>query len=302
MAKHLARVAHDSRFQRGAAFGFVVSLGAAIPMYSSFGSPVRAATFNPDTQRDGEYVSFVDARSGSSVSDAAVQGKSLRQDSRTVSVEAHAASPLVESEALNAVEISCYQPSRSTQNEDADSGSANVSGSGIFGAGLVAREGGGGLYGKLPDAQMPASSTVRIPLPSGTWRFTSGFGARSAPVAGASTFHEGIDLAAALGTPILAAADGVVLFAGGAPFDVVNNVVIIKHNVNGQAFYTLYRHMYADGIDVHAGQRVKAGDPIAKVGSNGKSSGPHLHFEVRDISLRAIDPIPWLRIHHVSDL
>jgi murein DD-endopeptidase MepM/ murein hydrolase activator NlpD len=102
-------------------------------------------------------------------------------------------------------------------------------------------------------------------------------------------FHEGIDLAAPLGTPIVAATDGVVLRAG--PASGFGNAVWIQ-DTDGNV--EVYGHMRY--YDVHAGDVVRAGDPIAKVGSEGQSTGPHLHFEIRQGSTsgRRIDPQQWL--------
>lgn len=103
------------------------------------------------------------------------------------------------------------------------------------------------------------------------------------------TMHWGIDLAAPMMTPIYAPADGVVLEAG--PASGYGNVIYLQHE-NGDV--TVYGHM--EVVGVQAGDIVSAGDVIAKVGSRGYSTGPHLHFEVyvggRDG--KRIDPIGWL--------
>ena len=121
-------------------------------------------------------------------------------------------------------------------------------------------------------------------LPVAGATLTSTFGARW------GTFHYGIDLAAPMMTPEYAAADGVVLRAGAASG--YGLVVYILHE-SGEV--TVYGHM--EQITVAAGDYVEAGDTIALVGSRGQSTGPHLHFEVRQggENGRKIDPIPWLR-------
>jgi murein DD-endopeptidase MepM/ murein hydrolase activator NlpD len=101
--------------------------------------------------------------------------------------------------------------------------------------------------------------------------------------------HYGLDLAAPLGTPILSAADGVVLEAGRASG--FGNAVYIQ-DADGNVH--VYGHMRY--YDVEAGQIVHAGDQIAKVGNEGYSTGPHLHYEIHrgDIDGRPLDPEAWL--------
>jgi murein DD-endopeptidase MepM/ murein hydrolase activator NlpD len=103
---------------------------------------------------------------------------------------------------------------------------------------------------------------------------SSGFGARNDPIDGSHRFHTGIDVAAQEGSPILAAAPGVVLRAGRRGG--YGNAVEID---NGNGISTLYGH--ASALSVKEGDRVKAGQPIAAVGHTGRATGPHLHFEVR---------------------
>lgn len=104
--------------------------------------------------------------------------------------------------------------------------------------------------------------------------------------------HEGIDLAAAAGTPVRAAAGGVVRKASW--YGGYGNAVIIDH---GNGVSTLYGHNSA--LTVAVGDRVQAGQTIAKVGSTGDSTGPHLHFEV-EVNGKKTDPRPWLRDRGVT--
>ena len=115
---------------------------------------------------------------------------------------------------------------------------------------------------------------------------TSPFGARTSPTTGAQEFHEGIDIGAARGTPIRAAASGTVTFAG--QMSGYGNVVILQH---AGGLQTRYAHQSA--MSVAAGQTVTAGDVIGAVGSTGETTGPHLHFEVR-LNGVAVDPAPYL--------
>ncbi|GAX90227.1 M23 family metallopeptidase [Effusibacillus lacus] len=107
-------------------------------------------------------------------------------------------------------------------------------------------------------------------------------------------FHSGIDVAADLGDPIHAAAEGVVLFAG--PAQGFGNWVVIRHP---QGLLTIYGHMFRNGINVRPGQNVKKGDMIARVGSAGQSYGPHLHFAVatglKNGSPETVDPWHFLQ-------
>ncbi len=105
-------------------------------------------------------------------------------------------------------------------------------------------------------------------------RIASGFGTRIDPVYKVPKFHAGLDFAAPIGTPIYATADGIVTNAG---FDEggYGNRVIINH---GFGYETLYGHMYKTKVRV--GAKVKRGELIGYVGSTGKSTGPHCHYEV----------------------
>lgn len=115
---------------------------------------------------------------------------------------------------------------------------------------------------------------------------SSGFGARKDPIDGSHRFHTGIDVAAQEGSPILAAAPGVVRRAGRRGG--YGNAVEID---NGNGISTLYGH--ASALSVKEGDRVKAGQPIAAVGHTGRATGSHLHFEVRKDG-KPTDPRPAL--------
>jgi murein DD-endopeptidase MepM/ murein hydrolase activator NlpD len=134
-------------------------------------------------------------------------------------------------------------------------------------------------------AQERADREARLQRPmfvmptKGVW--TSGFGYRW------GALHAGIDIANAIGTPILAASDGVVISAG--PYAGYGNMVKLRH---ADGTVTLYGHLSSIGVDV--GQRVWAGDQIAKMGNTGNSTGPHLHFEVHVNGTDRVDPTGWL--------
>jgi murein DD-endopeptidase MepM/ murein hydrolase activator NlpD len=118
---------------------------------------------------------------------------------------------------------------------------------------------------------------------------SSGFGVRTDPFTGAPRQHDGVDVGAPEGTAIHATADGIVRAAG--PRGGYGYAVEIDH---GNGLTTLYGH--ASELLVSAGQTVHAGQEIAKVGSTGRSTGPHLHFEVRQGG-RAVDPARVLKIY-----
>ncbi|WP_152269312.1 M23 family metallopeptidase [Agriterribacter humi] len=115
-------------------------------------------------------------------------------------------------------------------------------------------------------------------------RIASGFGYRIDPVYKTVKMHAGLDFAAPQGTPIYATADGVVRLAGNTG-NGYGNHIIINH---GYGYETLYGHQYR--IKAKVGQKVKRGELIGWVGSTGKSTGPHLHYEVHK-NKRHIDPI-----------
>lgn len=121
-------------------------------------------------------------------------------------------------------------------------------------------------------------------------RMTSDFGSRVDPITGAKgASHNGIDLGAPNGSDILAAENGVVIVASW--WNGYGNTVIIDH---GKGVWTLYGHIRNDGTVVKKGDTVKRGQKIAEVGSTGRSTGNHLHFEVR-INENPVDPKPYLR-------
>jgi murein DD-endopeptidase MepM/ murein hydrolase activator NlpD len=107
-------------------------------------------------------------------------------------------------------------------------------------------------------------------------------------------WHPGIDFAAHYGAPIHVVADGTVVGAGYLSGEGgYGQIVLVRHK---GGVVTAYAHM--SKVLVHAGERVRAGETIGKVGATGHVTGPHLHFEVR-IGGRKVNPVPWLRRHGV---
>ena len=106
-------------------------------------------------------------------------------------------------------------------------------------------------------------------------RLSSPFGMRKHPIDGFTKMHRGTDFAAPMGTPIMASGDGVVKKAGWCGGG--GNCVVIRHN---STYQTVYAHMSKFAKGIRSGVRVKQGQTIGYVGSTGKSTGPHLHYEV----------------------
>ncbi|MGY2118027.1 peptidoglycan DD-metalloendopeptidase family protein [Nocardia gipuzkoensis] len=139
-------------------------------------------------------------------------------------------------------------------------------------------------------SQPPPCVVLNGPMAKGSYTVSSAFGIRG------GEFHRGMDLAAERGTPIFAALDGKVVAAGQATG--FGNWIVIDSTTSDGLVSTVYGHMYDDGMHVATGDVVKAGQHIADVGSNGASSGPHLHFELwqggRLRNGRFVDPAPLL--------
>ena len=132
------------------------------------------------------------------------------------------------------------------------------------------------------DARIAADAASRAPsiVKPAEGAYTSGFGARW------GAMHNGIDLANAIGTPILATMDGIVIDSG--PASGFGNWIRIKHEDGSIA---VYGHM--ETLDVAVGDQVHAGQKIAGMGSRGFSTGSHLHFEIHPDGNTPVDPIPW---------
>jgi len=120
----------------------------------------------------------------------------------------------------------------------------------------------------------------------GGW-ISSGFGARIDPFTGAPAQHYGVDIANHFGAPILAASSGVVTFAG--KMDDFGYVVDIEH---GHGYKTRYAHM--SSLAVNVGDVIETKHIIGRIGSTGHSTGPHLHFEVRQYG-KLVNPAPFLK-------
>lgn len=124
-----------------------------------------------------------------------------------------------------------------------------------------------------PDGHSIRKALMKTPIDGA--RISSGFGMRKHPVLGYNKMHKGVDFAAPTGTPIYAAGDGVIEYAGrkGA----YGNYLSLRHN---STLKTAYAHMHKFAKGISAGKRVSQGDIVGYVGTTGRSTGPHLHYEV----------------------
>lgn len=121
--------------------------------------------------------------------------------------------------------------------------------------------------------------------PTRGW-ITSGFGSRTSPFTGEPAVHEGLDIATATGTWVKSSADGIVTFAGVKGG--YGKVITVDH---GYGLATRYAHL--SEVHVSPGQRVRRGDRVGNVGNTGRSTGPHLHYEVRVNNL-PINPLRYI--------
>jgi len=142
----------------------------------------------------------------------------------------------------------------------------------------------GELEGLLQNKRVLLTHTPSL-WPTRGW-LTSGFGYRISPFTGLRQRHEGIDISNRIGTPIIAPADGVVTNIGREWG--FGKILVISH---GFGFITRFAHL--DRIDVKIGQKVKRGEEVAKMGSTGRSTGPHLHYEVR-VNGVPVNPLKYI--------
>jgi murein DD-endopeptidase MepM/ murein hydrolase activator NlpD len=141
---------------------------------------------------------------------------------------------------------------------------------------------GGGNDFFTPKGQSARKALLRTPVDGA--RISSAFGIRKHPILGYSKLHRGVDFAAPSGTPIYAAGDGTVERAG--RFGSYGRYVRIKHS---SLYGTAYAHLSRIAKGIQAGAKVKQGQIIGTVGSTGRSTGPHLHYEVL-VNGKQVDP------------
>lgn len=162
------------------------------------------------------------------------------------------------------------------------------------------------LIGLAPVAEMSLQDRVNVTklnsehmatlmqfIPSGSpVRYngvTSSFGYRIHPTLNSKELHRGIDMKAAMDTPVYATADGIVEWAGFHDKSGFGNLVILQHNYGFRAYFA-----HLNKVVIKSGSFVKKGDLIAYTGNSGMSSGPHLHYEIRFIQ-RAVNPVEFVR-------
>jgi len=153
----------------------------------------------------------------------------------------------------------------------------------------------GGRVDKSGNILAAPQANVAVPsrMPVEDMRMTSSYGMRDHPILRQRKRHNGVDLAAARGTPVYATADGMVGVA--KYYGSYGNYVQIEH---GGELETRYGHL--SSYTVSAGDLVRKGDLIGYVGSTGRSTGPHLHYEVR-VDGEPVNPIPYM-VAHYEDL
>ncbi len=131
---------------------------------------------------------------------------------------------------------------------------------------------------KLAQAMFPQGLPVQ-------GRLSDGFGTRRNPLGDGYEYHAGQDIATDFGTPVYATAEGIVVYA--AAYNGYGNVVVIDH---GNEITTRYGHL--SSVAVRAGEHIKRGDKLGQVGSTGRSTGPHVHYELRKANV-PVDPLTF---------
>lgn len=140
--------------------------------------------------------------------------------------------------------------------------------------------------GSLPEGWTPVIRDFLWPIEN-VFTVTSLFGPRTDPFEITTAFHYGIDIGAPTGTPVMAVKDGFVIYAN--YMGSAGNAVVIKHDNDMES-----RYYHLSKILVRAGDTVRRGDKIGEVGSTGRSTGPHLHFEIRTAA-EPVDPLQYYR-------
>ncbi|MDR2211653.1 MAG: M23 family metallopeptidase [Spirochaetaceae bacterium] len=150
--------------------------------------------------------------------------------------------------------------------------------------------------GAILDSQSAILSEIPSiwPIRGGIGHYTDFFGIHPDPFTGAPRMHTGIDISTyRQGDPVVATADGQVAYTGYEPSG-FGNYIIIRHQ---HGFYTRYAHLLAYRVEI--GQEVKQGEIIGNIGNTGRSTGPHLHYEVH-IGSDVVDPQKYLKIHRLG--
>jgi murein DD-endopeptidase MepM/ murein hydrolase activator NlpD len=130
---------------------------------------------------------------------------------------------------------------------------------------------------------------MRLPFNKPIPKVTYGFGWRLHPIENIRKHHNGVDYAAAIGTPVYSIADGKVIFSGPSSIKGSNGepggggyIIKLRHKVEGKWITSSYMHLNKGSLKVFKGEQVTEGQLIAKSGNSGASTGPHLHFEIQN--------------------
>ncbi len=196
-----------------------------------------------------------------------------------------AASPAAANSSANAAaSADVTEPVRDIQDGTLDRGDERFSE--LFASWSALDSSGPQVAGTVPTITQRPTISVPSRMPLAGARMSSGYGMRNHPVLRQRRRHNGVDLAAPTGTPVYATADGLIGRADW--FSSYGLYISIDH---GADLETRYAHM--SRLAVAAGESVKKGDLIGYVGSTGRSTGPHLHYEVR-VNGVAVNPIPYM--------
>lgn len=146
--------------------------------------------------------------------------------------------------------------------------------------------------------QNDMTAAVQFPFYTGV-EMTDMYGARNNPTAGGYEFHTGIDFTPGAGTPIAAIADGRVAHVQTVDQGGYGYYVVIEHVIDGETVFSTYGHMVQDSSPLKVGDKVHAGDLVGLVGTTGRSTGEHLHFEIGiGKQQNHTDPMAWLKAHN----
>lgn len=232
-------------------------------------------------EREKLSVVAADALEKATAAAQAAQGALAAQQANIVTLQAQ----LAALKDTTATTVAAYQVGEAARQEAARQEAARQEAARQNALAAAAASSGGGGGGGGPGGSV-GSQGWAVPAYG---PITDGYGGRTAPCSGCTSFHEGADIGARCGAPIYAAHAGVVVSTGWSGG--YGNMVQISH---GGGISTRYGHIVDGGIHVSVGQQVGAGQAIASVGSTGHSTGCHLHFEVR-IGGSPTDPVAYMR-------
>lgn len=242
----------------------------ALPAYAAW-SPAEEAMTMQDVAENGAQ---------SLVVASAVQAPTLDRESYSATSQEEIDKKKAEEAAAERARVLAEEAAKAAAAAKVASSSSNSSGS-------SGSSSSNSNYGASLSMVAPGSGAVRWPVASYTYTEINTFRPPSRPS------HDGFDMLASAGSPIFAAADGVVRVSQES-FGGYGVAVTIDSVIGGQSVSTLYGHMIYGSRQVSVGQTVSAGQVIGLVGSTGRSTANHLHFEVR-VGGGLVNPLPWLQ-------